>query len=242
MNKISLTSAILSGNNNYQLVIIVSDKKGVKKVLLDRPLDDILGQYSKIKILRFFVKSQAQLNGREIAKNVGLSHVKAHIALKDLTRQGVVNMRSVGSSLVYWLNEDHFLVKEIIRPAFEKEENIFEHAVRLILKEVKSPRPLSIILFGSFAKGNASADSDIDVVIVYPHSKKKSLIAKELSEAQKKVIAFFGNHLASAPLTIDEFQRKLKAKDRFINEVIRTGRVIYGRNISELISLNGKRD
>jgi len=211
-------------------------------LLLNSPLNNILGQYSKVKILRFLVKSQAQLNGREIAKNVGLSHVKAHTALKDLTKHGVVNMRSVGSSLVYWLNEEHFLVKEIIRPAFEKEEEVFKHVAQIVLKAIIPPRPFSIILFGSFAKGNAEADSDIDIVIVYPHSKNKSLLSKELSEAEKKVISLFGNHLSCVPLAIDGFQRKLKAKDKFINEIVRTGKVIYGKNISELTSLNDKRN
>ncbi|MDO9572464.1 MAG: nucleotidyltransferase domain-containing protein [Candidatus Omnitrophota bacterium] len=211
-------------------------------MLLNSPLNNILGQYSKVKILRFLVKSQAQLNGREIAKNVGLSHVKAHTALKDLTKHGVVNMRSVGSSLVYWLNEEHFLVKEIIRPAFEKEEGVFEHIARIVLKAIIPPRPLSIILFGSFARGNAEADSDIDIVIMYPHSKNKSLLSKELSEAEKKVTSLFGNQLSCVPLAIDGFQRKLKAKDKFINEIVRTGKVIYGKNISELTSLNDKKD
>lgn len=206
-------------------------------MLLDRSLNDIFGQYSKIKILRFLVKSQAHLNGREIAKNVGLSHVKAHTALKDLTKQGVVIMRSVGNSLVFWLNEEHFLVKEIIRPAFEKEDGLFEYMSRLILKEISSPKPLSVILFGSFAKGGASSDSDIDVVIVYPHSKNKKVISKELSEAEKKITSLFGNHLSSVPLSINEFQNKLKKKDTFINEIIRTGKVIYGRGISELTNL-----
>lgn len=206
-------------------------------MLLNSPLDNILGQSSKVKILRFLVKSQAQLNGREIAKNVGLSHVKVHTALKDLTSQGVVNMRSVGSSLVYWLNENHFLVKGIIRPAFEKEEGVFGQITKIILSNIKPPRPLSIILFGSFAKGDASADSDIDVVIVYCR-KNKELISKELSEAEKKITLLFGNHLASVPMAIGEFQKKLKKKDVFINEVIRTGKVIYGKNISEIISLN----
>ncbi len=210
-------------------------------MLLDRPLDDILGQYSKIKILRFLVNSQAQLNGREIAKNVGLSHVKAHTALKDLTRHGVVNMRSIGNSLLYWLNEEHFLVKEIIRPAFEKEQSAFGYITRIILREIKPPRPLSIILFGSFARDSASADSDIDIVIVYPSHKNKSLITKELSKAENKITSLFGNHLASVPLKIKEFQKKLKGEDKFINEIVRTGKVIYGRNISELIGLNGKR-
>lgn len=203
-------------------------------MLLDRPLDNILGQYSKVKILRFLVKSQAQLNGREIAKNVGLSHVKAHTALKDLSKQSVVNMRSVGSSLVYWLNEENLLVKEIIRPAFEKERDVFGHIARIILGKIKPPRPLSIILFGSFANDNASADSDIDILVVHSLNKNKLLIMKELSEAEKKITSLFGNHLASVPLRIDEFKKKLKKRDSFINEIIRTGKVIYGRSISEL--------
>lgn len=210
-------------------------------MLLDKSLDNILGQSSKVKILRFLVKSQAQLNGREIAKNVGLSHVKVHTALKDLTTHGIVNMRAVGNSLMYWLNEEHFLVKEIIRPAFEKERGIFQHIARLILKTANPPRPLSIILFGSFAKGNALADSDIDVVIVYPQAKNKSLIAKELSEAEKKVTLLFGNRLSYVSLALDEFQKKLNKKDAFINEIVRTGKVIYGQNISKLASLNDKR-
>jgi predicted nucleotidyltransferase len=202
-------------------------------LLLDRPLNDILGQYSKVKILRFLVNTQAQLNGREVAKNVGLSHVKAHTALKDLTRQGVVAMRSVGNSLVYWLNEEHFLVKEIIRPAFEKEQGAFGYIARIILREIKPPKPLSIILFGSFAKGSASADSDIDIVIVYPNHKNKSLITKELSEAEKRITLLFGNHLASVPFKVEEFQKKLRGKDKFIGEIVRTGRIIYGKNIEE---------
>lgn len=206
-------------------------------MLLDRPLDDIFGQYSKLKLLRFLLKSQTQMNGREIAKNVGLSHVKVHTALKDLTKQGIVSMRSVGSSLVYWLNEEHFLVKEIIRPAFEKEEGLFEYISQLILKEISTFKPFSIILFGSFAKGRAVVDSDIDVVIVYPRSKNKTVISKELREAEKKITSLFGNHLSSVPLSIDEFQDKLKKKDTFVNEIIRTGRVIYGKSITELSSL-----
>lgn len=211
-------------------------------MLLNNPLDDILGQISKVKILRFLINSQAQLNGREIAKNVGLSHVKAHTALKELAGHGLINMRSVGNSLVYWLNEEHFLIKEVIRPAFEKENGAFGYIIRIILKEIKPPRPLSIILFGSFAKGSPSADSDIDIMIVYPHQKNKELIAKELSEAEKKITSLFGNHLSVALFKIEEFQRKLKKKDNFINEVIRTGKVIYGKNISELITLNDKRN
>lgn len=210
-------------------------------MLLNRPLDEVLGQASKVKILRFMVNSQAQLNGREIAKNIGLSHVKVHSALKNLSRQGIVHMRSVGSSIIYWLNEEHFLVKEILRPAFEKELGIFQSIVKIILEKSKPPLPLAIILFGSFARNNALADSDIDLLLVYPAYKNKSLITKELSEAEKKVTLLFGNHLSGVPLKVAEFQKKLKKKERFIREAVTTGKVIYGKTIAELINYASKR-
>ncbi len=210
-------------------------------MLLDRPLNYILGQPSKIKILRFLILSHAQLNGREIAKSVGLSHVKVHSALKDLYRHGLINMRSVGKSLIYWLNEEHFLVTEILKPIFVKEAEIFQLIARVILKKSYSPYPLSIILFGSFAKNNASPDSDIDVAVIYPDSKNKLLIIKELSEAEKKITLLFGNHLASVPLKITDFQTKFNKNEKFIKEVVHSGKVIYGKSIPELINLNVKR-
>lgn len=211
-------------------------------MLLNSPLNEVLGQASKVKILRFMVNSQAQLNGREIAKNIGLSHVKVHSALKNLSKQGIVDMRSVGNAILYWLNEEHFLVKEILRPAFEKESEIYQSIIKIIFKESKPPYPLSIILFGSFAKNSAIADSDIDFLLVYPEHKNKALIPDELSNAEKKITLLFGNHLSGIPLKISEFQNKLKKKERFIKEVITTGKAIYGKTIVELINYASKRN
>ena len=210
-------------------------------MLLNNPLDEILGQVSKIKILRFLVNSQAQLNGREIAKNVGLSHVKVHTALKDLSRHGIVNIRSVGKSLIYWLNEEHLLVKEVLRPIFEKESKFFQLIIKTILRESKRPKPLTIILFGSFAKGGALPNSDIDILLVYPNHKSRVLITKELAEAEKKITLLFGNHLASISMKVAEFKSRFKKNDRFIKEITRTGKVIFGKGIGELASYESKR-
>jgi predicted nucleotidyltransferase len=208
-------------------------------LLLSNPLNGIFGQVSKVKILRFLVNSQAQLNGREIAKNTGLSHVNAHAALKDLSRQGLVNMRSLGNSLVYWLNEEHFLVKDILRPVFEKEAGVFQRVIKIILSKNKRPLPVSIILFGSFASNKALPDSDIDIAVIYPDSKNNSLIADELAEAEKEITRQFGNRLAAIPIKAREFRKGLKKRDKFITEVIKTGRSAYGKSIAELSTVNG---
>lgn len=211
-------------------------------MLLNNPLDRVLGQVPRIRILRFLIGSQAHLNGREIAKSIGFSHVKTHAALKDLAKQGVVNVRSVGRSLMYWINEEHFLVKEILRPAFEKEAEIFYLIPRIIINKSKSPKPLSMILYGSFAKKDALPDSDIDILTIYPKQKSKSLIPKELAEAEKKITSLYGNHLAAISLKVNEFINKYRKKDRFIKEVVETGRVIYGKTISELIHYGFQKD
>lgn len=205
-------------------------------MLFSNPLDKILGQVSKIKILRFLINSQAQLNGREIAKNVGLSHVKVHTALKDLSKHGIVNMRSIGRSLVYWLNEGHLLVKEVLRPMFEKEAGLPQLISKVIISKSKRPLPLAMILFGSFAKRDALPDSDIDVVVVYPNHKDKTFITKELIDAEKEITFLCGNHLATIPLKVREFKNKFKKKKGFIKEVVKTGKVIYGKSIAELIN------
>jgi predicted nucleotidyltransferase len=209
-------------------------------MIFNNSLDTILGQSSKVKILRFLIRSQAQLNGREIAKSIGLSHVKVHSALQDLSRSGLVSMRSSGSSILYWLNEDTFLVKDMLRPLFEKEEKLFDYIVDSILKASKSPGPLSIILFGSFAKNTASANSDIDLALVYSDQKNKVFIEKELAEAEKTITVLFGNRLAYIPIKVTEFIKRFKENDRFIREISQTGRVIYGRSIAELLNYGVK--
>jgi len=209
-------------------------------MLFHDPLDNILGQSSKVKILRFLIRSQAQLNGREIAKNIGLSHVKAHSALQYLSRSGLVNMRSSGTSILYWLNEDNILIKDMLRPLFEKESKLFENIVGIILKVSKNPLPLSMILFGSFAKETASEGSDIDIAVIYPDQKNKVSCEQELADAEKKITALFGNRLAYIPIKVCDFKKRFKANDRFVREITRSGRVVYGRSIAELLNYGGK--
>lgn len=204
-------------------------------MLFNNPLDYILGQQSKVKILRFLVKSNAELNGREIAKAVGLSHVKCHTALRELSVHGLINMRRTGRSVIYSIDPENILAKFFLTPLYNKESRLLNILAQTIAKEFSLPRPLSIFLFGSIVKGQARPNSDIDILLVQPDEKNMREAKVELSKAERNIVKLFSNRLAAIMIRKSEFKKRYKREEKFIKEVVKTGKIIYGKNLSELL-------
>lgn len=207
-------------------------------MLLTNQLDSILGQTSKVRILRFLVMTYSELNGREIATAVGLSHVKCHTALKELHQHGVVEMRRSGKSILYRLNPKSVLVKKILGPLFEKEARLHKILGEIISEYLKRPAPKCVILFGSFASGLAKPDSDIDILIVASQKKDIPLFKEGLEKAETEVTTGFGNHLAPIVMDATEFRKKFKNRDKLIRNIAKEGKVLFGDAINDLIITN----
>lgn len=202
---------------------------------LFRPLDSILGQQSKVKILRYLLKSPAELNGREIARAVGLSHVKCHTALKDLAKHGIVVLRTSGRTTLYRLDPENVLVKDVLRPLFLAEDKTLETMVRAILRGL-SFEPVSLTLFGSHAKQQARPDSDIDLLVLVPEDVDVRLARTELDGVETDILRFFGNRLAPLVLHIRQIRRRYRRGESLIAEIVGTGRVLHGRSLKEIVS------
>jgi len=208
-------------------------------MIFREPLNTILGQLSRVKILRFMVKARVESNGREIAKATGLSHVKCHTALQGLALQGFVRMRSSGRSLLYSLEEQNAFVRSVLVPLFENERGIFELLKGYILKGFSAPKPVSIILFGSVARGDALPGSDIDALIVFPDGKNMKIAEKEARKLETDITVAFGNRLSPILMKAGGVARRLKKGSGLIAEVAGEGKLIYGKALSEA-GRNGK--
>lgn len=207
-------------------------------MLLKNPLEHILGQASKIRILRFLVTTGGQeLNGREIAAAVGLSHVKAHTALKELNRHDVVQMRRAGKSIFYRLNRKNVLAKKIVTPLFEAEAKLQNAIAEVLSRHLKHPAPKSVVLFGSFASDRARPDSDIDVMIVASKKKDIPFLEEGLRRAEVDMTADFGNHLAPLVMDETEFRRRFKKRDSLVTTIVRAGKVIWGESVNDIIQM-----
>jgi len=93
-----------------------------------------------------------------------------------------------------------------------------------LVKKLRPLKPEKIILFGSFAKGKAGPDSDIDVLIIKRTRKKP---ADRVAEVLPLV---WGNipHVEPQVMTPDEFSKGI-AENRFFitREILQHGKTIY---------------
>lgn len=94
------------------------------------------------------------------------------------------------------------------------------------LKETYKPR--KIILFGSYAYGKATEDSDIDLFIVKNTGKR--MVDRFVDV--KRIIYKPGLRIPISPLvyTPKELEERLRMGDNFINEILKKGVVLYDRD------------
>ena len=83
-------------------------------------------------------------------------------------------------------------------------------------------QPDKIILFGSYAKGNPSPDSDVDLLVIMNTTQSTWDLAVEISLALKH--SFPLDILVRTP---QEIARRLKHGDFFIRDILENGKVLY---------------
>ena len=97
-----------------------------------------------------------------------------------------------------------------------------EERIRKIGERIKKEyRAEKVILFGSYATGEAEKDSDIDLFIVAP---TKERFFQRMATV-RRLIRDLRNGLPVAPivLTAKELDKRKAAEDPFIEEVLDTG-------------------
>jgi uncharacterized protein len=82
--------------------------------------------------------------------------------------------------------------------------------------------PQKIILFGSYAYGQPTADSDVDLLVIMPFDPRKG--RKSLEIRQSIRARFPLDLLVRRPEVV---RQRLKRGDSFLEEVTRKGRVLY---------------
>jgi predicted nucleotidyltransferase len=204
-------------------------------------LDEVLGQRSKVALLRFLIRARGEHSGRDLARHLGLDHKTCHAALRSLAEQGIVDFRRLGTALVYALRDAHPIVRVILAPAFARESEILDRFVREAHTISRAPA-VSVVLFGSAARREEAARSDVDILFVTNDADSSARARKALDAAGPKLAARYG----SVPQFIVEdratFRRKVARGDPLYSEILKNGRVVLGKPFAELLKHGGKAD
>ncbi len=83
-------------------------------------------------------------------------------------------------------------------------------------------QPERIILFGSYAYGTPTEDSDVDLLVVMPFEGRK---AKKATEIRLAVRAGFAMDLI--PITPERLKERLAMNDFFLREITEKGEMLY---------------
>jgi predicted nucleotidyltransferase len=102
---------------------------------------------------------------------------------------------------------------------------ISRNKIRRYAREIgKRFHPERIILFGSYARGSAEEDSDVDILVIMDHDNPRNV--DQAIEIRLQVDAAFPMDLiVKRPSEISE---RLSMKDTFLSSVLQDGQVLYG--------------
>ena len=83
-------------------------------------------------------------------------------------------------------------------------------------------KPRRIVLFGSYAAGTPTADSDVDLLVVLPHEGRS--VEKSVEMRLKLRPAFPLDLLVRTPETV---RRRIAMGDTFLRDIMENGKVLY---------------
>ncbi|MBI3320631.1 MAG: nucleotidyltransferase domain-containing protein [Candidatus Omnitrophica bacterium] len=202
------------------------------------PLDGILGSKSKVRILRFLCRKGGEWSGRRVAAELAMTPVTAHKSLRALREATVLDLRKVGSHFFYSLRDRHYLIREVLRPLFERELNARARLVDVLTRGLSAKlrsRIVTAALYGSLARGEERSSSDMDLLLLVDSAEAEAGIRSELDRLSDVVMSTFGNPLAVYVKTVREAQRKARRGLPLFANILSDHQLLWGRPLKELL-------
>lgn len=203
-------------------------------------IDDILGQKTKVKILRYLVNHTEEQSGRHIALESGVNHWQCHKVLQELYKQGILTMKHVGNTYLFGLRRNQYIVKKAIIPLFKMESGLTDEMIRDLIDVIKKSTNknyiLSVVLFGSVATGKGKPHSDLDFMVLVKDKVDTQMINDEMTRKNNYFIDNYDNTLSPYIISRSNFLKRHKERDRLIENIIKQGNTIYGKTIGEIIT------
>ena len=140
------------------------------------------------------------------------------LALKKFKDEDLVKERRVGRSLLYTLNIDNDLVFNYITLVNTKKlPKSVLRAIERIKEDVeKHTSFFSIVIFGSYAIGKQTKDSDLDVAVFIEEENKRKMIETAIKSSELKTPLEIHGHVISK----EEFLEMLKIDNENLGKQI----------------------
>jgi predicted nucleotidyltransferase len=185
-------------------------------------------------VLAVLARADVELSGREVHRALGRgSHTGVRRCLSRLVEEGIVLERPAGNALLYRLNRDHLAAPQIEALAALRLQ-LFERLRETIRAWNVSPAVAAV--FGSVARGDANAGSDLDILVIRPAAVEADDEAwrDQVMALEESASSWTGNDARSLEYSETELPR-LRAEEPLIAEIASEGVALAG-DLRDLVS------
>ena len=178
-------------------------------------------------------ETTAPLNLSTLARLAGVSVAQASRVMPGLVDLGLVERREIPPSSQFWLIRENVAAQAIIELARSRDTALSK--IGSAAADLPVP-PVSVIVFGSIARGDADRQSDLDVIVVRPNDvdDDDDVWATAIEQWRSAAQAITGNTIDVLEVTPDEARTKLSGNAQLWRDVARDGTVVYGLTMNEL--------
>ena len=188
------------------------------------------------RILGVLGRTTAELNLRTIARLAEVSPAQASRVLPGLVDLGVVDRREAPPSALFRLNDSH-MVTAWVRELADARAAVLDRMADAAAQW--TPAPVSVVVFGSFARGEATVVSDIDVVAVRPDGITDDDWFGPLETWRAEVRGYSGNAVAAITADRREASASLRGRKPLWRDIARDGVVVFGAALDDLRAARG---
>lgn len=185
-------------------------------------------------VLSVLAGSTRPRTGREIARLATRSHPAVQKVLDRLTEHGLVEQRPAGRSFVYTLNRDH-LAAPAVEALADMRAGLFGR-LRVAVGDW-AVQPLHASVFGSTARGDGDAESDIDLFVVRPDnvSPENPTWRQQLEDLGDAVKRWSGNHAGISEVDAADVARLVAENPPIVSDLRADAVELAGEPVRRLL-------
>jgi hypothetical protein len=186
-------------------------------------------------VLEVLTRTTRPLSGREITRIADAgSPSGVRRVLARLVEQGLVHAAEHSAAIFYTANRDH-----LAWPAVE----ILTGLRRALLDRLRDElgnwqqKAVHASMFGSVARREGDAQSDIDILLVHPGGidEDEPPWAEQVDELRRHVQAWTGNRCQAFQISLDRLAEYVQAGDPLVENWLRDSITLTGINLRTLV-------
>lgn len=176
------------------------------------------------KVIKLFIENRTPKTIREISKNIQSDYRITYTATQNLIARNIIISKTVGKSTLCELNPSYYGIQIYQAENERKKELLKKSDIKQLYTEIMTKIDSSIfifLIFGSYATGKSTKNSDIDMMFISPE--------KDFEEKISHIVSLLPLKTHVLVFTEKEFVRMKDAKkSNVVTEAIESNVILYG--------------